>query len=88
MKDKRDFNAGDVAVSIAGRDKGGRFLVVKVDKNYAFITDGRTHKVNKLKKKKFIHLEPAESGKLTDIALRIERGECVGDNTVHKSLSK
>ncbi len=84
---KTIFSAGDVVVSTAGRDKGKRFLVVRICDGYAFITDGRTHKVNRLKKKNFKHLEPAKCGNLTETAARINRGECVGNDKVYKFLS-
>ncbi len=42
--------------SIAGRDKGGLFIVVGLEPGYAYIADGTKHRVEKPKKKNLKHL--------------------------------
>ena len=49
---KEPISFGDLVISIAGRDKGERFLVIDVKDGYANIVNGRTRKVNKPKKKR------------------------------------
>ncbi|HIU48000.1 MAG TPA: KOW domain-containing RNA-binding protein [Candidatus Avimonoglobus intestinipullorum] len=48
---------GSVVFSKAGRDKGGAFLVLRVDGGYAAIADGRLRRVEKPKRKKLKHLQ-------------------------------
>lgn len=47
---------GSIVRAKAGREKGGFFVVLKVESGFAFIADGRTRRVEKPKKKKLIHL--------------------------------
>ena len=52
---------GSIVKAKAGRDKDGFFVVLKVESGYAYIADGRTRKIEKPKKKKLIHLSPANT---------------------------
>ena len=52
---------GSVVFSKAGRDKGGVFLVLRVDGGYAAIADGRLRPVEKPKRKKIKHLQKTNS---------------------------
>ncbi len=45
----------------AGRDKGGFFIVLDTDAEYAYIADGRRRKVEHPKRKKLIHLAPTNT---------------------------
>jgi ribosomal protein L14E/L6E/L27E len=48
---------GNVVISKAGRDKGGRFIVLSVSDNYAMLANGELRKVDKPKRKKIKHLQ-------------------------------
>ncbi len=48
---------GQYVRALAGRDKQKVFLVVRVEGEYAYITDGRTRKIEAPKKKKIKHLQ-------------------------------
>ena len=50
---------GSVVRANAGRDKGGFFVVLELDSVYAYIADGKRRRIEKPKKKKLIHLAPA-----------------------------
>jgi len=53
------YKAGDVVLSIAGRDSGRYFIVIEViDGEYLMLTDGMLRKVEKPKKKKYKHVKP------------------------------
>ena len=80
------IGVGDVVISIAGRDKGGIFLVVKNDGKNVLIADGRVRKVNALKKKNIKHVKKVEGANLSKIALRIQNGEAVGNQRVYRSV--
>ena len=50
------FSRGDIVFSKMGRDQGRYYIVVDVNEKFAFIADGKLHKIQKPKKKKFRHL--------------------------------
>lgn len=47
---------GDIVISTAGRERDNCFLVVDVQDNFALISDGKSRKIDKPKKKKIKHL--------------------------------
>ncbi len=53
-----DIDAGSLVYSIAGRDKGGVFVVLSLDGMFAYLADGKTRKADKPKKKKIKHVKP------------------------------
>ena len=73
---------GDVVISKAGRDKGEYFIVVDSKDGYAIIVDGKTRKVRSPKKKNVKHLQIVLSGVEEELALRILKGEPVGNERV------
>ena len=55
---KPEIKLGAAVKSKAGRDTGRTFIVVElVDFEYVLVSDGRTHKMEKPKKKKLKHLK-------------------------------
>lgn len=53
---------GRVAVSLAGRDEGRRFVVIEeIDEKYVFIADGKLRGVDRPKRKKRMHLKATVS---------------------------
>ncbi len=53
-----NYTLGQVVSSIAGRDAGKRFIVVKiVNESYVLISDGDLRRIEKPKKKKVKHLK-------------------------------
>lgn len=52
-----DIVKGSVVRAKAGRDKGSYFVVLNLDKDVAFLADGKTRKLEKPKKKNLKHLE-------------------------------
>ena len=52
---------GQVVFSKRGRDKGLAFVVMSVEGEYVFLTDGRIRPLNKLKKKKARHTQPTNT---------------------------
>lgn len=51
-----ELKEGLIVRSKAGHDKGEFFVVIELNEEYAFIADGKTRKLNKLKKKNQKHL--------------------------------
>jgi len=52
------LKAGQVAFSKAGRDRGGAFIVIRTEGEYAYIADGKLRRLDNPKKKKAKHLQP------------------------------
>ena len=65
-----DIQKGSVVYSIAGSDKGGIFLVLKTEGEYAYIADGKIRCADKPKKKKLKHLQ--KTNRVFDILDNIE----------------
>ena len=83
---KLPITVGSVVVSTAGRDEGRTFLVIEsVDDEYVLIADGRTHRVEKPKKKKRKHLKLSHEP-VSEIVERLLSGG-VQNHEVRKWLS-
>ena len=54
------LDVGSIVMSLAGRDKGNFFIVTKITDNFAYIIDGKVHKVENPKLKKLKHLDILE----------------------------
>ena len=48
---------GSVVVSKMGRDKGRAFVVIAADGAYAYLVDGDLRRMDKPKKKKYMHIQ-------------------------------
>lgn len=53
----REFEAGMLAVSKAGHDKGRLYVVVKEDQEFVYLADGKNRSVSSPKKKKRKHIQ-------------------------------
>ena len=76
-----EIERGRLVYSIAGRDKGTLFLVLKRDGEFVYLADGNTRKVENPKKKKLKHVNK------TNTLLELEF-ENISNSDVRKSLSK
>ena len=57
MKEPLSFEEGRVVESLQGRDRGRSFIVIeRMNGDYVFLADGRTHRLSAPKKKKIKHL--------------------------------
>lgn len=53
---------GRVVASKCGRDQGRTFLVIgEIDADFVWISDGKTHPIEKPKKKRRRHLKPTQT---------------------------
>lgn len=51
------YEAGMLAWSRAGHDKGQLYVIQKVENGYVYLTDGRLKPLEKPKKKKMMHIQ-------------------------------
>ena len=56
---------GQIVFSKCGRDKSKVFIIVAVEGEYVFLTDGQLRPLNKPKKKKAKHIQPTNT--VTDL---------------------
>lgn len=50
------FSVGDVVISTAGHDKGDYYIVIALEKCFAWVANGKTKKIDDPKKKNLRHL--------------------------------
>ncbi len=80
-----DIYPGALVVATAGRDKDKFFVVMAVDDNYAYISDGRTRKVDVPKKKKLKHLKTTDYVSET-LKEKLICGQMVTNSMVRKEI--
>lgn len=79
---------GMLVTARAGRDRGGRFLIVgREGEEYALIADGSTRRLSRPKRKKLrhLHIEPRCA---EDIRAMLERGETPQDAAIRRAIEK
>lgn len=60
-----EIEVGNIVISKAGRDKGRRLVVVEVlDSAYCLVADGDLRKLEKPKRKKWMHLKKTNQDKV------------------------
>lgn len=78
---------GSVVRSLAGHDKGGYFIVLKINCDCAYLADGKLRKAESPKKKKLKHIQ--RSGIISqEIAAKLQSGETVENFEVRKALAE
>ena len=56
-----EISEGSIVRSIAGRDKGGLFIVLAREGEYVFLANGELRKVDRPKRKKLKHVQGTNS---------------------------
>lgn len=51
------YEVGSLVISKAGHDKGQIYVIIKVDEEYIYLSDGIYKTLDKLKKKKIKHIQ-------------------------------
>lgn len=79
---------GLVVFSISGRDSGKTFVVTSIiDKQFVYIADGVTHKLNKPKRKSIKHLK-TNGQVLTNIATKLSKSIKVFDSELRSNINE
>lgn len=82
-----EVKAGSEVRSIAGRDKGGLFIVLAVEEGYAYLADGDMRKTDRPKRKKLKHIQA--SGNVSEfVANKLEQGQKVTNAELRKALAE
>lgn len=81
-----EVRPGQVVVSLAGRDRGRPFIVLKVlNERLVLVADGDLRKVNKPKKKNVRHLQ-ARDGLSEKVAKKVVAAMTVTDQDLREAL--
>ena len=76
-----DICKGSLVYSLAGRDKGKIFAVLAVEKDFVYLADGDSRRVEKPKKKKIKHINKINR------VLEIDF-DTISNSSLKKALSK
>ena len=81
-----EFNVADVVISLNGRDKGKRFIIVEKDDIYSLLTDGKGRKLEKPKRKKNKHIK-ADGVIVAWLAEKLIAGNKITNKEIRKALA-
>ena len=78
-----EFDVADVVISLNGRDKNKRFIIIGREENYSLLADGKGRKLEKPKRKKNKHIKPDGI-----IEARLAEKFKNGENITNKEIRK
>ena len=81
-----DISKADIIVSMAGRDKGGLFYVLRVEDGYAYLVNGKQRTMENPKRKNLKHLRFAARID-SNVANKILRGDKVASSELRRDLA-
>lgn len=81
-----EADVGHIVISLAGRDKGRPFYVLKTEENFVYLSDGSLRKIESPKKKKLKHVKVVH-GFETRIAEKLRSGDKVLNSEMRKALA-
>lgn len=55
----KELRTGMTAVSLAGHDTGKRYMIMKAEGEYVYLSDGKIRTIENPKKKRKIHIQAA-----------------------------
>ena len=84
--DLPDFQISDVVTSIAGRDAGKWFYVIKTDDTYLYLCNGRDRTLDKPKRKKRKHTQKVLRSE-TRVAAKLLAGDKVLNSELRRDLA-
>lgn len=71
-----DLQPGMLARSKAGHDKGCIYIIIDVNNEYVYLSDGETRPVLRPKRKNRKHIQP----------IRIMKGDCLSDDAAVRDI--
>lgn len=82
-----EINRSDIVIALNGRDKGKHFFVVEMEDIYAFLSDGKSRRIDKPKRKKLKHLK-LETKSDCRTASKIRCGDKVTNSEIRRALAE
>lgn len=77
---------GNLAVSLAGHDKGQIYLIIREDGEYVYLCDGRLKTTEQPKRKNRKHIQIIKRGVDQELATRLAKGESVRDEEIKRMI--
>ena len=77
---------GNLAVSLAGHDKGQIYLIIREDGEYVYLCDGRLKTTEQSKRKNRKHIQIIKRGVDQELAARLAKGESVRDEEIKRMI--
>ena len=84
--DLPDLQIADVVASIAGRDAGKWFYVIKAEDQYLYLVNGKDRTLDKPKRKKRKHAEKVLRSE-TRVAAKLRAGDKVLNSELRRDLA-
>ncbi len=78
---------GSIVLSLAGRDKGNYFIITEMKDNFAYIVDGKIHKVENPKLKKLKHMAEQDF-QVCELSKKIKNKSKITNQDVKRVLKK
>ena len=82
-----EYTVGQVVYSKCGHDKGKAFIVTEIEEDFLYLTDGKSRKMDKPKKKKTKHVQITNYYD-DELKTKIENGEYLLEADFVKALKK
>jgi ribosomal protein L14E/L6E/L27E len=77
---------GNIAVSMAGHDKGDAYVIVKEDAAYVYLCDGRLKTLEKPKRKSRKHVAVNQSFDTGETGEKLQEGSVVYDHEIRRIM--
>ena len=81
-----DISKADIIVSMAGRDRGKLYFVLRVEDGYAYLIDGKQRTMENPKRKKLKHLRFAARMD-SNVARKLLQGDKVPSSELRRDLA-
>ncbi len=81
-----DISKADIVISMAGRDQGKLYFVLRVEDGYAYLIDGKQRTMEDPKRKKLRHLRFAARIDST-VARKLLQGDKVTSSELRRDLA-
>lgn len=77
---------GLFAISRAGHDKGQMYIVIKEDGDFAYLSDGKTRKLENPKKKNSKHLQIVKTDTDKVLLEKIRNGQIIYNEEIKRAV--
>ena len=80
-----EYKPGMLVKSLAGHDQNQIYVIMREDKEFVFLCDGRLKKIDKPKKKKKKHIQLIKTIS-EELAVKIAEGSVINNEDIRKAI--
>lgn len=77
---------GNLTTSLAGHDKNQVYIIIKEDKEYVYLSDGKLKPISKPKKKNKKHIQIIKKDIDAGLKQKLINGEVVRDEEIKRTI--